>query len=756
MSRILSKLGDRAFNVAFPTTLTPRNDIRQPVILHDVPQPEDNHVSIEGLSSATEKMADRITVNDKTTDLSLNQVLRNDPDSTDLPPLMSGNTTSWTAISELKGLPTTAKTIFLKDPLISGTIQHSSAADWSTTASKRHSTVTPVLSGLNDRANNADKMESNVTINDVGTVGNLSSSNNNRLGLVDRVWPRKSSSNISSVNIDLLSKQLPGGNTISTGQPDVADGLHVGAHVSGLISGEIIAISIGCILAFWLIVGPIVYVLIRLRNGGKSSARKRGERDDELSPALLEEIIRDELAKGRAKLYRTSIEDNRELEKFTLDDCGRRDGRFEMKFATSADLAGVLHGRFNAGGYVDSPLKDSLRRIMLPMVRNGIRSLDKVIVRNSFDMSTRTPENERKLHHCATGNYNNGAFVGTQPRKGANSGGNYLRGNQTLEAVQRAPENTGFWNAAQSLCSPTADELKFTGSCSAGHLIPTSRSARHSDENVSLRYLLTASNESPRMNTNCDVSDMTSSNRNDRWDVAQLNTSISTGHFSSGASSRDTMSLCRTVTGSLHRSGHTTGGRHRQMPQSSTLGSICEQTPRKFPVMGCRQNSLMQGRESRDASPTGGRMLRDDERSHSDASVRRFRPTNVSTSPFATHYPLSPSASDSMRLLISPANQVPLPPSSPCDQIRFSVNATNQIRFVTSPTEGQICQGQTHQGQTSQGQTFSMPSANGHRPSVLLKNSAVETLWKFNHCVNNSTHPPIVAQRSVELLDSTV
>ncbi|KAK2165827.1 hypothetical protein LSH36_45g13000 [Paralvinella palmiformis] len=91
--------------------------------------------------------------------------------------------------------------------------------------------------------------------------------------------------------------------------------------ISGLSSAEVTGIAIGCIIAFWIILGPLVCIICRMRDKAKEKRRER-EQEDSMSHTLIEEMIRMELARGRAKLYRTNVDDEREIERLPLQgDC---------------------------------------------------------------------------------------------------------------------------------------------------------------------------------------------------------------------------------------------------------------------------------------------------------------------------------------------------------------------------------------------------------------------------------------------------
>ena len=100
------------------------------------------------------------------------------------------------------------------------------------------------------------------------------------------------------------------------------------AGVMGLGSGAEIGIAAGSIVAFWLLLGPLVCLICRLReraaktrSGGsveEGGLTRNGE--DELGHRLVEEMIRLELARGRHKLYKTNVQDEHETER--LGDVG--------------------------------------------------------------------------------------------------------------------------------------------------------------------------------------------------------------------------------------------------------------------------------------------------------------------------------------------------------------------------------------------------------------------------------------------------
>ena len=93
-------------------------------------------------------------------------------------------------------------------------------------------------------------------------------------------------------------------------------------------------IGMGALVGFWVILGPIVCIICRTKD--KAEERKERKRSrDSMNQGLIEQMIFMELARGREKIYKTSLQDIKEIEKLTytdirdceLRDCGRtKDG----------------------------------------------------------------------------------------------------------------------------------------------------------------------------------------------------------------------------------------------------------------------------------------------------------------------------------------------------------------------------------------------------------------------------------------------
>ncbi len=81
--------------------------------------------------------------------------------------------------------------------------------------------------------------------------------------------------------------------------------------------GEVTGIAVACIVIFWIILGPVVCLICRMRDKAERKRRER-QHEDSMSHILIEEMIRTELARGRAKRYRTNIHDERELERLPV------------------------------------------------------------------------------------------------------------------------------------------------------------------------------------------------------------------------------------------------------------------------------------------------------------------------------------------------------------------------------------------------------------------------------------------------------
>ncbi|ELT98483.1 hypothetical protein CAPTEDRAFT_225293 [Capitella teleta] len=109
----------------------------------------------------------------------------------------------------------------------------------------------------------------------------------------------------------------------------------------GLSVAEAAGVATACLVVFWLLLGPLLCFLLRgarsskqetsseLVSGGSANKRRAdrggeggrgggGGGSDGMSQVLMEEMIRMELARGRAKRYRTSVHDERELQRLPM------------------------------------------------------------------------------------------------------------------------------------------------------------------------------------------------------------------------------------------------------------------------------------------------------------------------------------------------------------------------------------------------------------------------------------------------------
>ena len=80
--------------------------------------------------------------------------------------------------------------------------------------------------------------------------------------------------------------------------------------------GPAIGIIIGCVIAFWIILGPLICIICRIKD--KATARRSVPQEDEMGTRLVEEMVRMELARGRDKKYQTSVSDSREIERLQI------------------------------------------------------------------------------------------------------------------------------------------------------------------------------------------------------------------------------------------------------------------------------------------------------------------------------------------------------------------------------------------------------------------------------------------------------
>lgn len=89
--------------------------------------------------------------------------------------------------------------------------------------------------------------------------------------------------------------------------------LAAAATTRPLSAGELAGVGVACVVVLWLLLGPLLCAVLRARDQGKRRERLRA---DSLSHhALVEEMIRLELARGRAKMYRTRVQDEREIQR---------------------------------------------------------------------------------------------------------------------------------------------------------------------------------------------------------------------------------------------------------------------------------------------------------------------------------------------------------------------------------------------------------------------------------------------------------
>ena len=86
----------------------------------------------------------------------------------------------------------------------------------------------------------------------------------------------------------------------------------------GLSTAAVTGIAAGCIVAFWILLGPLVCFVYRMRDKASQGRTCKDEQEDELSHRLVEEMIRMELARGREKMYRTALHDEREIERLPV------------------------------------------------------------------------------------------------------------------------------------------------------------------------------------------------------------------------------------------------------------------------------------------------------------------------------------------------------------------------------------------------------------------------------------------------------
>ena len=93
---------------------------------------------------------------------------------------------------------------------------------------------------------------------------------------------------------------------------------NVNSDANGLATGAEIGIIIGSIALFWLILGPLLCVICRLKVRAKKRSTSIIQNDETMGAVDVEEMIRLELAKGREKMYQTSVRDVMEIERLSI------------------------------------------------------------------------------------------------------------------------------------------------------------------------------------------------------------------------------------------------------------------------------------------------------------------------------------------------------------------------------------------------------------------------------------------------------
>ncbi|XP_023932075.1 mucin-5AC-like [Lingula anatina] len=85
---------------------------------------------------------------------------------------------------------------------------------------------------------------------------------------------------------------------------------------AGLSPSQITGIATGSIIGFWLILGPAICIMCKIRDRRREEREKSRQIDNDTS-TFFEEMVFMELARARAKKYNTDIEDEGEVEKLT-------------------------------------------------------------------------------------------------------------------------------------------------------------------------------------------------------------------------------------------------------------------------------------------------------------------------------------------------------------------------------------------------------------------------------------------------------
>ena len=93
----------------------------------------------------------------------------------------------------------------------------------------------------------------------------------------------------------------------------------------GLSTGERTGIAMGCIVVFWIILGPLVCLICKLRDKKRHEKEKEARNEREkVSTGLVEEMVKAELQKmpngDKEKQYQADLHDDHEIEPITIGD----------------------------------------------------------------------------------------------------------------------------------------------------------------------------------------------------------------------------------------------------------------------------------------------------------------------------------------------------------------------------------------------------------------------------------------------------
>lgn len=140
----------------------------------------------------------------------------------------------------------------------------------------------------------------------------------------------------------------------------------------GVSTGPAIGIIIGCIIGFWIILGPLICIVCRLKD--KAKERRSRSQEDEMGTRLVEEMVRMELARGRDKKYQTSVSDMREIEPLKI--IPENDYENVQNLLSSSEKAAIIgnEDNFVGGGYppnVFDTLDEKKGGMCLPYVIDG-------------------------------------------------------------------------------------------------------------------------------------------------------------------------------------------------------------------------------------------------------------------------------------------------------------------------------------------------------------------------------------------------